>query len=187
NELFLKALELRSAVERQAYLDGACGGDAALRAEVDSLLQASARAGSFLESPAPPPNLVPTADEPPVAERPGSVIGPSNLLEQIGGGGVGVAFMAEQLKPVRRKVALKVLKPGMDTRQVVGRFEAERQALALMDHPNIAHIFDGGETATGRPYFVMELVRGIPITDFCDQNHLPVRQRLELFVRVCQA
>jgi WD40 repeat protein/serine/threonine protein kinase len=115
------------------------------------------------------------------------VIGPYKLLEQIGEGGFGVVFMAEQQHPVRRKVALKVLKPGMDTRQVVARFEAERQALALMDHPNIAHVFDGGETASGRPYFVMELVRGIPITEFCDQNHLSIRERLELYVTVCQA
>ncbi|HXL16154.1 MAG TPA: serine/threonine-protein kinase, partial [Streptosporangiaceae bacterium] len=127
-----------------------------------------------------------TIDEP-ITERPGTIIGPYKLLEQIGEGGFGVVFMAEQQHPIRRKVALKVLKPGMDSRQVVARFEAERQALALMDHPNIAHVFDGGETATGRPYFVMELVRGIPITDFCDQNHLPVRERLGLFISVCQA
>jgi len=183
----LKALAMRSAGECQQYLDGACAGDAALRAEVESLLEASARAGSFLTSPAPAPNLVATVDEPPVADRPGTVIGPYKLLEQIGEGGFGVVFMAEQQQPLRRKVALKVLKPGMDTRQVVARFEAERQALALMDHPNIAHIFDGGETASGRSYFVMELVRGVPITQFCDQSHLPVRERLELFLSVCQA
>jgi serine/threonine protein kinase len=122
-----------------------------------------------------------------LAERPGTVIGPYKLLEQIGEGGFGIVFMAEQQHPVRRKVALKVVKPGMDTRQVIARFEAERQALALMDHANIAHVFDGGETASGRPYFVMELVRGIPITDFCDQDHLPIRERLDLFVAVCQA
>jgi serine/threonine protein kinase len=122
-----------------------------------------------------------------VTEGPGTVIGPYKLLEQIGEGGFGVVFMAEQQQPVRRKVALKVLKPGMDTRQVVARFKAERQALALMDHPNIAHVFDGGETASGRPYFVMELVRGIPINQFCDANRLTLRQRLELFVAVCQA
>jgi tetratricopeptide (TPR) repeat protein len=108
-------------------------------------------------------------------------------LEQIGEGGFGVVYMAEQSRPIRRKVALKILKPGMDTRQVVGRFEAERQALAIMDHPNIARVFDGGATASGRPYFVMELVKGVPITEFCDQNHLAPRQRLELFVTVCQA
>src|SRR5437588_3323894 len=132
------------------------------------------------------PALSTTVDEP-ITERPGTVIGPYKLLEQIGEGGFGLVFMAEQQQPIRRKVALKVLKPGMDTRQVIARFEAERQALALMDHPNIAHVFDGGETATGRPYFVMELVRGVPITEFCDSNHLPIRARLELFVSVCQA
>src|SRR5262249_20837497 len=129
---------------------------------------------------------VATTDQP-TTESPGTVIGSYKLLEQIGEGGFGVVFMAEQTQPVRRKVALKVLKPGMDTRQVVARFEAERQALALMDHPNIAHILDGGETASGRPYFVMELVRGIPLTDFCDRNQLSIRERLQLFVSVCQA
>jgi serine/threonine protein kinase len=187
NELFLRALALRSPGARQEYLDGACAGDAALRAEVEALLDANARAGSFLESPAPAAHLVTTVDLPPVAERPGTVIGSYKLLEQIGEGGFGVVFMAEQTQPVRRKVALKVLKPGMDTRQVVARFEAERQALALMDHPHIAHVFDGGATASGRPYFVMELVRGVSITDFCDQNRLSVRERLGLFVDVCQA
>jgi serine/threonine protein kinase/Flp pilus assembly protein TadD len=194
NELFLKALELRSADERQEYLDRACASDAALRAEVESLLEAGAQAGSFLESPARAPQLVATVDETPIAERPGTVIGAYKLLEQIGEGGFGVVFMAEQTQPVRRKVALKVLKPGMDTRQVVARFEAERQALALMDHPNIAHILDGGATdgepgcvSAGRPYFVMELVRGISITEFCDQSHLSIRERLELFLSVCQA
>src|SRR5206468_9632550 len=120
-------------------------------------------------------------------ERLGATVGPYKLLEQVGEGGFGVVFMAEQAQPVRRKVALKVIKPGMDSRQVVARFEAERQALALMEHPNIAHVFDGGVTASGRPYFVMELVRGVPITEFCDQNQVPVRERLELFISVCQA
>jgi serine/threonine protein kinase/tetratricopeptide (TPR) repeat protein len=187
NDVFLKALELRSDGERQEYLDGVCIGDTELRAEVESLLKASARAGSFLESPAPTSQLAATLAEPPVADRPDTLIGPYKLLEQIGEGGFGVVYLAQQTQPVRRKVALKVLKPGMDTHQVVARFEAERQALALMDHPNIAHVFDGGATTSGRPYFVMELVRGVPITEFCDQNHLPVRQRLELFVSVCQA
>jgi WD40 repeat protein/serine/threonine protein kinase len=185
NDLFLKALELRSPDERQKYLDGACASNPALRAEVEALLEAGARAGSFLEPAAHAPGA--TIDLPPIRERPGTVIAAYKLLEQIGEGGFGVVFMAEQTQPVRRKVALKVLKPGMDTRQVVARFEAERQALALMDHPNIAHVFDGGETASGRPYFVMELVRGIPITGFCDQDHLNVRQRLELFLSVCAA
>jgi serine/threonine protein kinase/WD40 repeat protein/tetratricopeptide (TPR) repeat protein len=128
-----------------------------------------------------------TMDQPGMAERPGTVIGPYKLLEQIGEGGFGVVFVAEQQEPIRRKVALKVLKPGMDTRQVIARFEAERQALALMDHPNIAHVLDAGATSTGRPYVVMELVKGVPITDFCNQESLAPRQRLELFVHVCQA
>src|SRR5262249_41833610 len=133
------------------------------------------------------PSPVAPAEEPPVREQPGAVIGPYKLLEQIGEGGFGVVFLAEQTRPVRRKVALKVLKPGMDTRQVVARFEAERQALALMDHPHIARVFDGGGTTPGRPFFVRELVKGVPITEFCDHNRLTPRQRLELFVSVCQA
>ena len=134
-----------------------------------------------------------TSSTPPMEHRlallegPGTVIGPYRLLQKIGEGGFGIVYMAEQIQPVRRKVALKILKPGMDTRQVIARFEAERQALAFMDHPNIAQVFDGGATSTGRPYFVMELVRGIPITEFCDQNLLSVLQRLALFVNVCKA
>src|SRR5205823_3871952 len=123
----------------------------------------------------------------PITESAGSVIGPYKLLQQIGEGGFGVVYMAEQQKPVRRMVAFKIIKPGMDTAQVIARFESERQALALMDHPNIAKVLDGGATASGRPYFVMELVKGVPITEFCDQNHLPPRQRLQLFASVCQA
>jgi serine/threonine protein kinase/tetratricopeptide (TPR) repeat protein len=140
--------------------------------------------GSFLLSLPSAPGE--TVDEPSM-ERPGAVIGPYKLLEQIGEGGFGVVFMAEQQQPIRRKVALKVLKPGMDTRQVIARFEAERQALALMDHPNIAKVLDAGQTATGRPYFVMELVKGVPITDYCDQAQLTPRERLGLFIPVCQA
>ena len=142
--------------------------------------QAQRRDSSFLDSP--PPSLAAAIDVPPVAERPGTTIGRYKLLEEIGEGGMGVVYMAEQQEPVRRKVALKIIKPGMDTREVVARFEAERQALAMMDHPNIAKVFDAGETASGRPYFVMELVQGIPLTDYCDQNELTTRQRLELFV-----
>ena len=123
----------------------------------------------------------------PPRRGPGTVIGPYKLLEQIGEGGMGVVYMAEQTQPVRRKVALKIIKPGMDTRQVIARFEAERQALALMDHPNIAQVLDAGATESGRPYFVMELVRGIPITDYCDREQLSIPERLELFVQVCQA
>jgi WD40 repeat protein/serine/threonine protein kinase/Flp pilus assembly protein TadD len=183
-EIFHQALA-RNPKERAAYLEQACAGDPALRAAVGALLRANVGATGFLGQPA--PALVATADEPPLSEGPGAVIGPYKLLEQIGEGGFGVVFLAEQQRPVRRKVALKVLKPGMDTRQVVARFEAERQALALMDHPNIAKVFDGGATASGRPYFVMELVKGVPVTDFCDRNHLTPRQRLGLFVSVCQA
>jgi tetratricopeptide (TPR) repeat protein/serine/threonine protein kinase len=178
-EIFNAAAELGHA-ERAAFLDRACGGDAALRAEIEELLRHDVDAGSFLGCPAP------TASEPPL-ESVGSTIGPYKLLEQIGEGGFGVVFMAEQTAPVRRRVALKVIKPGMDTRQVIGRFEAERQALALMDHPNIAKVLDAGTTGTGRPYFVMELVRGIPITEYCDAQRLNPRQRLELFVTVCHA
>jgi serine/threonine-protein kinase len=181
--VFLQAVEL-AAADRAAVLDRVCFGDAELRQRVHALLQAHEQPCSFLESAA--PGLAATADEP-LTERPGTIIGPYKLLEQIGEGGFGVVFMAEQNQPVRRKVALKVLKPGMDTRQVVARFEAERQALAIMDHPNIAKVFDGGATALGRPFFVMELVKGVPITEFGDQNRLTLRQRLELFVVVCQA
>jgi serine/threonine protein kinase/Flp pilus assembly protein TadD len=183
--IFFAALEKGSQQERAAYLDLTCATDPELRRHVEKMLAASAQAGSFLEQPAASPAV--TVAELPISEGPGTVFGPYKLLEQIGEGGFGVVFMAEQVRPVRRKVALKVLKPGMDTRQIVARFEAERQALALMDHPGIAHVFDGGETPAGRPYFVMELVRGIPITEFCDQNHCTIRERLELFSNVCQA
>ncbi|HTK76070.1 MAG TPA: serine/threonine-protein kinase, partial [Gemmataceae bacterium] len=183
--VFLDAVEKQPPDCWDWFLDEACTDDVELRRQVACLLDAHRQAGSFLAEGAVAPARA--VDLPPVHEAPGTVIGPYKLLEQIGEGGFGVVFMAEQARPVRRRVALKVLKPGMDTRQVVARFEAERQALALMDHPNIAHVFDGGETLSGRPYFVMELVRGVSITDFCDQNHLSVRQRLELFVNVCQA
>src|SRR6266568_5131830 len=165
--LFLAAVEDHAPGQWAAYLDVACAGDQELRRRVEVLLRAHQQPNSLLDAPV--PNPVATVEET-VGERPGTVIGPYKLLEQIGEGGFGVVFMAEQTQPVRRKVALKVLKPGMDTRQVVARFEAERQALALMDHPNIAKVHDGGTTPSGRPYFVMELVRGIPITDFCDRE-----------------
>jgi eukaryotic-like serine/threonine-protein kinase len=185
--LFCGLLECSSAQERAAYLDAACGTDTELRARLAALLQAHEQAGNFLaEKPAiGDPSAI--GEEPRLTEMPGTVIGPYKLLEQIGEGGFGVVFMAAQQQPVQRKVALKVLKPGMDTKQVIARFEAERQALALMDHPHIAHVFDGGETTSGRPYFVMELVKGIPITDYCDQSHLTANERLELFIHVCQA
>jgi serine/threonine protein kinase/WD40 repeat protein len=187
NDLFLRARDLRSADERQAYLNEACSGDAVLRADVESLLEASCRAGSFLESPALALHLGVTVDEACISECPSAVIGPYKLLQLIGEGGMGVVWMAEQEQPVRRKVALKIIKPGMDSRQVVARFEAERQALALMDHLNIARVLDGGATDSGRPYFVMELIHGTPITKYCDDKQLMPRERLELFVPVCQA
>ena len=187
-EVFNTALEL-PIPERNAYLDEACAGDPALRQRVEELLQAGATAGAFLESPlAVPPEPDGTNPRPTLpVEKTGDWIGHYKLLQQIGEGGCGVVYMAEQEKPVRRRVALKVIKLGMDTKNVIARFEAERQALALMDHPNIAKVLDAGATDAGRPYFVMELVRGIKITDYCDQNNLSTRQRLDLFIKVCQA
>jgi serine/threonine protein kinase/WD40 repeat protein len=171
--------------ERAAFLDAACGPDDELRQDVERLLAAHPQAASFLNGAAVGPMA--TVDWQPVREQPGAVIGPYKLMEQIGEGGMGLVFVAEQQQPVRRKVALKIIKPGMGSRDVIARFEAERQALALMDHPNIARVFDGGTTASGRPYFVMELVRGVPIVEYCDQLQLTNRKRLELFVTVCQA
>jgi eukaryotic-like serine/threonine-protein kinase len=184
NDLFLKALERASPEERSSYLDEACGRNPELRALVVALLEAGERAGDFLESPA--PGLTATATTP-AAEGPGTMIGPYKLLELIGEGGMGAVWLAEQARPIRRKVALKLIKPGMDSKQVLARFEAERQALALMDHANIAKVFDGGTTPDGRPFFVMELVRGIPVTDYCDRCGLTTRERLDLFLSVCQA
>jgi serine/threonine protein kinase/WD40 repeat protein len=184
NEIFLKALDIGSPDERLDLLDSACAGDSALRAKVEALLDASEQLGSFLELPA---SGLRTANYEPNREPPGTGIGPYKLLEQIGEGGMGVVYMAEQTTPVRRRVALKIIKPGMDTRQVIARFEAERQALALMDHPSIARVFDAGATAAGRSYFVMELVRGTPINEYCDRNNLSLRERLELFIQVCHA
>jgi eukaryotic-like serine/threonine-protein kinase len=176
-EIFLEAAELDDPGARAAYLDAACGNDTSLRQRVEALLAAEAGAG-------PPP----AAAEAPIGDvLPGSRIGSYRLQQQIGEGGCGVVFMAEQEQPVRRRVALKVIKLGMDTKQVVARFDAERQALAMMDHPNIARVFDAGATESGRPYFVMELVRGIRITEYCDQQRFPARRRLDLFIQVCQA
>src|SRR5215471_1989446 len=184
--IFAGAIERRSPEERAAFLDAACGADLKLRLRIEALLRAHEEAGGFLRDRTEAGEPVATVDQP-TGEGPGAVIGPYKLLEQIGEGGFGVVFLAEQAHPVRRKVALKVLKAGMDTRQVVARFEAERQALALMDHPNIAKVHDGGATATGRPYFVMELVQGVPITTHCDEHHLTLKQRLDLFLRTCEA
>ncbi len=198
--IFLEAVE-QAPHAWPAFLDAACGGDDRLRGQVERLLDAHGRLAGFMAHPAAP---AATSDLPP-GELVGQTIGRYKLLEQIGEGGMGVVYVAEQTEPVRRQVALKIIKPGMDSRQVIARFEAERQALALMDHPNIARILDAGTTdrrasvlacspgtsedayATGRPYFVMELVRGLPITEYCDQARLTPRQRLELFIIVCQA
>src|SRR5262245_55213159 len=182
------------AADRAAYLDQTCAGDAAVRRRVEELLRAGEDAEGFLKEPAlgadrpdgdPAPYTV--ALSPATGEKAGDRIGRYKLLQQIGEGGCGLVYMAEQEEPVRRRVALKVIKLGMDTKSVIARFEAERQALAMMDHPNIAKVFEAGATETGRPYFVMELVRGIKITDYCDEHNLSTRDRLELFIQVCQA
>jgi serine/threonine protein kinase len=188
--LFHAALQLATPEERAAYLKEACPDDEPLRQRVVVLLQAHDQADASLDKPAaglPARTLVlnPALIQP--TEKAGDKIGRYKLLQQIGEGGCGVVYMADQEEPVRRRVALKVIKLGMDTKFVIARFEAERQALALMDHPNIAKVFDAGATETGRPYFVMELVRGIRITDYCDQNNLPTRERLNLFNQVCHA
>jgi eukaryotic-like serine/threonine-protein kinase len=183
--VFFTALDKPAGPERAAFLDEACGDNAEMRRHVERMLDAHPQAAGFLEEPA--RDLFATLDVPPITEKPGSMIGPYKLKEQIGEGGFGLVFVAEQQEPVKRKVAIKVIKPGKDTREVMARFVAERQALALMDHPNIARVLDAGATDSGRPYFVMELVRGIPITDYCDQNQLSPRDRMELFVTVCQA
>jgi len=191
-DVFLKALELPPA-ERAAFFTQACGTDVTLRRQIEAMLQAHAALDSFLEKPAAAMGAtVDAGTAPPLATvLPdaflGTRIGPYKLREQIGEGGMGVVYVAEQQEPVRRMVALKLIKPGMDSAQVLARFEAERQALALMDHPNIAKVLDAGTTAEGRPYFVMELVKGVPITQYCDERRLSLRQRLELFIPVCQA
>ena len=204
--LFIEALEIRDPVARAAFLDRACGGDETLRARVQRLLDRYKDAGSFLEVPvaAAPAMDSPDHPEPDCRTSPtpeatqsaspafpdediGSMVGSYKLLQQLGEGGMGVVFMAEQTVPVQRKVAVKLIKAGMDSRQVLARFEAERQALALMDHPSIARVFDAGTTERGRPYFVMELVKGVPITRYCDAHQLTCNERLELFVGVCHA
>src|SRR3989441_910895 len=189
-ELFAAALELTNPIERVALLDRECAGNPELRAEVESLLAAHEQASTtFINEPAASQATVrvSTSHIAPLTEKPGDKIDRYKLLQQIGEGGFGDVWMAEQEDPVRRRVALKIIKLGMDSRQIVARFEAERQALALMDHPHIARIFDGGATGTGRPYFVMELVRGVPITEFCEKNRLSIPERLELFMQVCAA
>src|ERR1051325_10814836 len=202
--IFLEALDIADARRRADYLARVCGTDAALRRNVEELIAAEAESGNFLAvgedrpeaagGPAVPlsgglvePAGAGTSNPASLSEQPGDRIGRYKLLQKIGEGGCGVVYMAEQEEPVRRRVALKVIKLGMDTRSVIARFEAERQALALMDHPNIAKVLDAGATDAGRPFFVMELVRGIKITDYCDQNNLSTAERLKLFTQVCQA
>jgi serine/threonine protein kinase len=182
--IFAAALDITDPVERAAFLDRACGQQPGLRRHIDELLAAQDNLGSFLARPLTLPSGTAYAS---IRERPGSNIGPYKLLQPIGEGGMGVVYMAEQEQPVRRRVALKIIKPGRDSAQVIARFEAERQVLAMMDHLNIAKVFDAGTTESGLPYFVMELVSGVPITKFCDDHRLTPRQRLELFVPVCQA
>src|SRR5437764_847498 len=197
-DIFVAALQKDDPAERQAYLDEACAGQPELRRQVEHLLRLHEGAGSFLEKPAaesPATGAVQgAAEQASSPEAPGTVIGPYKLLEQIGEGGMGTVWMAQQTEPVKRLVAVKLIKAGMDSRQVIARFEAERQALALMDHANIARVLDAGTTtgepghvSAGRPYFVMDLVKGVPITRYCDKHHLTPRQRLELFLPVCQA
>src|SRR5262245_24517189 len=182
--IFLEALQKSVPAERAAFLDQACAGNDDLRRSVELLLKAHDKAGDFLAD-APRP-VGPTIDVP-ASETTGTVIGPYKLIEPIGEGGMGSVWMAQQQEPVKRLVALKLIKAGMDSKQVIARFEAERQALALMDHPNIARVLDAGTTSAGRPYVVMDLVKGVPITRYCDEHHLTPRQRLELFIPVCQA
>ncbi len=204
-DIFGNALAMASPGARSAYLNEVCGDDLELRVEIESLLAAHAAAGDLLE----PLDLgtarIPSGDnlfsecsdlvyaneiDVLPAERNellGTLIGPYKLLQLMGEGGMGLVYMAEQAAPVRRMVALKILKPGMNTRRMVARFEAERQALAMMEHPNIARVLDAGTSETGRPYFAMELVRGIPITAYCDQHHLGLEARLKLFGDVCRA
>jgi serine/threonine protein kinase/Tfp pilus assembly protein PilF len=188
DELLLAAALETPADKRLELLDAMCVGDPSLRQRLETRLAARQKAG-----PSPPPDASAVAAtiklDLPVAEDEavGKTIGRYKLLEKVGEGGCGVVYVAEQTEPVRRRVALKVIKLGMDTRQVVARFEAERQALAMMDHPNIAKVLDAGATENGRPFFVMELVRGIKMTDYCDQNNLTTKARLDLFIKVCQA
>ena len=192
-DIFLQALDAAPS-DRAAVLDTECGPEAALRRQVEALLKVHDEPDSLLDcsridvgiSDEIPAAISPTVTQA-IVERPGTQIGPYKLLEEIGDGGMGVVYLAEQKEPVRRKVALKVIKPGMDSREVISRFDVERQALSMMDHPNISRMLDAGTTTAGRPYFVMDLVKGVPITKFCDEQKLDTRQRLELFITVCGA
>src|SRR5215467_6612464 len=184
--IFAAARELTEPAQRRAFLDQACASDPSMRRRLEEMLASQTQAEQFFAEGEMGLGLHGTVAVP-LSEKPGDRIGRYKLLEKIGEGGCGVVYVAEQQEPVRRRVALKVIKLGMDTKQVIARFEAERQALAMMDHPNIAKVLDAGTTDMGRPYFVMELVRGIKITDYCDQHNLAMRERLDLFMQVCQA
>ena len=184
-EIYIEAMSRKDPVDRSRFLDDACGDDDVLRNRLEKLIRRSKQVGSFLEHP--PHPLAAVGEIPIVAEGPGTKIGPYKIREQIGEGGMGAVYVADQSEPVRRKVALKIIKAGMVTQDVVARFEAERQALAMMEHPNIAKVLDAGSTETGRPYFAMELVRGIPITEYAEQAKLSTQNRLDLFIKVCHA
>ena len=175
-DIFLAAVDIDAPADRADFVRNVCGENIELRQRVEALLARHHESQGMLD--VPPLGINGTAHWSGIHEQPGTIIGPYKLLQQIGEGGMGVVFMAEQQQPVRRTVALKIIKAGMDTAEVIARFEAERQALALMDHPNIAKVLDAGATQSGRPYFVMELVRGVPITEFCDRNHMPADARL---------
>jgi serine/threonine protein kinase len=185
-DIFIGAIQ-RDHAQRRQFVHEACGADEALRRRVEDLLSMYDRASAFPESPVARPEATEATLNQPNRESPGTTIGPYKLIEQIGEGGMGTVWMAQQQEPVKRVVALKLIKAGMDSKQVIARFEAERQALALMDHANIARVLDGGTASGGRPYFVMDLVKGVSITRYCDEHHLTPRQRLELFIPVCEA
>ena len=183
--IFHAARHIPEPEARRAYVREACGGDEGRIARVEALLAAADGPDSLLDRPA--ADITLGTIDPPATESPGTMIGAYKLIEPIGEGGMGSVWMAQQTEPVKRLVAVKLIKAGMDSRQVIARFEAERQALALMDHPNIARVLDGGTSGGGRPYFVMDLVKGVSITRYRDEHHLTPRERLELFIPVCLA
>ena len=187
HDIFLNALEISDLDVRRAYIDAECRNDEALCNEVVSLLEHSGRLGDFLEAEQPIAEEMVATLTPTASPKLGTQIGPYTLRELLAEGGMGVVYVAEQTEPVKRKVALKIIQSGLATKEVVARFEAERQALAMMDHPNIARVFDGGATDSGQPYFVMELVQGLTITEYCDRKLLSTHARLQLFVTVCEA
>jgi len=185
DHIFESARNILDQTQRRAYLESACSGSDKLLARLETLLAADSQSENFFKSST--DALQQTCFLMPVSEVPGDRIGRYKLLQKIGEGGCGLVYMAEQEQPIRRRVALKIIKLGMDTRNIIARFDAERQALAMMDHPNIAAVYDGGSTDSGRPYFVMELVHGTSITEYCDTNRLTTQARIKLFIEVCHA